>query len=57
MPSRRRMTTVDSQLEVGITVGTSPRVVLWGRQLPRLGLAYRWGDGLSSFRLNFGFPF
>jgi len=57
VPLRGDPTTVDSQLEVGITVGTSPRVVLRGRELPRLGLAYRWGDGLSSFRLNFGFPF
>jgi hypothetical protein len=57
IPLRGDPTTIDSQLEVGITVGTSPRVLLWGRELPRLGLAYSWGDGLSSFQLNFGFPF
>lgn len=49
---------VDSQLEVGITVGTRQPVPLWrDRKLLRPGVAHRWGDGLSSVRLNLGFPF
>ena len=35
----------------------STGLTLWGMELPRIGLAYRWGDGLSAVRLNFGFPF
>ncbi|MCP4201261.1 MAG: hypothetical protein GY769_04930 [bacterium] len=57
LPFRGEPFTVTDQLEVGLTVGTRPRLSVWGRELPRLGLAYLWGDGLSSYRLNFGFPF
>ena len=57
VPFRGEPFTVTDQLEVGLTVGTRPQLAVWGRKLPRLGLAYRWGDGLSSYRLNFGFPF
>jgi hypothetical protein len=30
---------------------------LWGLPVPRIGLAYRFGDGVSVYRLVFGSPF
>lgn len=45
------------QAEIGFTVGTRPRTRLWGIPLPRLGLAYRFGEGLSAYRVVFGAPF
>ena len=48
---------IGNQMEIGLTFGTSPSLSIWGLDAPRLGLAYRWGDGLSAYRLNFGFPF
>jgi hypothetical protein len=48
---------IGNQMEIGLTFGTSPSLIIWGLDAPRPGLAYRWGDGLSAYRLNFGFPF
>jgi hypothetical protein len=45
------------QFEVGVTFGTHPTARLWRIPLPRLGAAWRFGDGLSVFRLVFGAPF
>ena len=30
---------------------------LWGFKMSRLGLSYRFGGALTSWRINFGFPF
>lgn len=43
------------QVELGFSVGTGAR--LWGMPLPRLGLAWRFGKGLSAYRIVFGAPF
>lgn len=43
--------------EVGVTFGTRPRLKIWRLELPRIGVSYRFGDGLTSWRINFGFPF
>jgi hypothetical protein len=48
---------IPAQLEVGLTLGTRPVLKLWGLPLPRVGLAYRFGDGVSVYRLVFGSPF
>ncbi len=45
------------QAEFGFTVGTRTRAKLWGVPVPRIGLGYRFGDGLSAYRLAFGAPF
>jgi hypothetical protein len=46
------------QYETGITFGTTTRPGNWlARQIPRLGLGYRFGDGLSVWRLVLGMPF
>jgi hypothetical protein len=47
----------DAQLEVGITFGATEPIRLWRVPLPRIGLGYRFGDGLSVYRLVFGAPF
>ncbi len=48
---------VPAQAEVGLTLGTRPVLRLWGLPLPRIGLAYRFGDGVRVYRLVFGSPF
>jgi hypothetical protein len=48
---------IPAQLEIGLTLGTRPVLELWGLPLPRVGLAYRFGDGVSVYRLVFGSPF
>jgi hypothetical protein len=48
---------IDNQVELGASVGTEEALRVLGVKLPRLGLAYRFGDGLESWRINFGFPF
>jgi hypothetical protein len=57
VPLRQEPITASRQYEVGLTGGLRPGKKIWGRKLPRVGLAYRWGQGLTSIRLNFGFPF
>jgi hypothetical protein len=57
VPFRQEPITATRQYEVGLTGGLRPGKKVWGRKLPRIGLAYRWGQGLTSIRLNFGFPF
>lgn len=43
--------------ELGVTLGTVEPVRVWGLPLPRVGLAWRFGEGLSVYRLVFGAPF
>ena len=45
------------QWELGITFGTERTVYFWKVPVPRIGFGYRFGDGLSIFRLVFGAPF
>lgn len=45
------------QAELGFTVGTRTMAKLWGIPVPRMGLGYRFGDGLSAYRIVFGGPF
>jgi len=48
---------IPAQAEIGLTLGTRPVLKLWGLPLPRVGFAYRFGDGVSVYRLVFGSPF
>lgn len=48
---------VEYLYEVGVTFGTEPRFTLWKFKMSRLGLSYRFGGPLTSWRINFGFPF
>lgn len=48
---------VASTNELGFSFGTTPATSLWSVKLPRIGLGYRWGQGVRGVRLNFGFPF
>ena len=48
---------IPAQAEIGLTLSTRPVLKLWGLPLPRIGLAYRFGDGVSVYRLVFGSPF
>jgi hypothetical protein len=46
-----------AQFEFGVTFGTVESISIWHVPLPRLGLGYRFGEGLSVFRVVFGTPF
>jgi hypothetical protein len=48
---------IPAQGEIGLTLGTRPVLRLWGLPLPRIGLAYRFGEGTSVYRLVLGSPF
>lgn len=54
---RRDPIDIDDQFEIGITFGTYEpiRIVWW--DLKRVGIAYRFGDGLKAIRLISSFPF
>lgn len=43
--------------EAGLTLGGRSPARIWKLPLPRIGLAYRFGDGISVYRLVFGAPF
>ena len=45
------------QYEVGVTLGATEPLRLWGVKLPRVGLGYRFGSGLSVVRVVFGSPY
>jgi len=45
------------QYELGFTLGTTERIRVWGIPLPRIGFGYRFGDGLSVYRIVFGSPY
>lgn len=48
---------VSNQYEFGTTIGFVDSTGLWFFDNPRIGVSYRFGDGLTGFRVNFGFPF
>lgn len=48
---------VSNQFEFGINVGSAKPAKLWIFNNPRLGISYRFGDGLTGVRAQFGFPF
>jgi hypothetical protein len=50
---------VSNQFEFGIDVGSPKPITLWILEIekPRLGVSYRFGDGLTGVRVQFGFPF
>ncbi|HKT34635.1 MAG TPA: hypothetical protein VJR03_07370 [Nitrospira sp.] len=48
---------VSNQFEFGINVGSASPAKLWIFENPRIGVSYRFGDGLTGVRAQFGFPF
>lgn len=48
---------VDVQYELGLTLGMSRPSKFWLFEMARIGLGYRFGDGLSAVRLVFGMAF
>ena len=48
---------VSNQFEFGINVGSDKPARLWIFNNPRMGVSYRFGDGLTGVRAQFGFPF
>ena len=48
---------VSNQFEFGINLGSATPAKLWIFNNPRLGVSYRFGDGLTGVRAQFGFPF
>lgn len=45
------------QFELGMTFGATETLRLWGLPLPRIGIGYRFGEGLSVVRIVFGSPY
>ena len=48
---------VSNQFEFGVSVGSAKPATLWIFENPRVGVSYRFGDGLTGIRGTFGFPF
>lgn len=48
---------LSNQYEFGTTIGFAEPTELWVLDNPRIGMSYRFGDGLTGFRVNLGFPF
>ena len=48
---------VSNQFEFGINIGSATPTRLWFLNNPRIGVSYRFGDGLTGVRAQFGFPF
>ena len=40
--------------EVGITFGTRPAFSLWGIDLPRVGIGFRFGNRFRGLSIRFG---
>ena len=45
------------QFEFGLTLGMTEQLHLWRIPLPRIGIGYRFGEGLAVYRLVFGSPY
>lgn len=48
---------LDRIYEVGLSFGTTPRPVVFGIRVPRIGVGYLFGDNFTGIKINFGFPF
>ena len=48
---------VSNQFEFGINLGSATPFTLWVIENPRIGVSYRFGDGLTGVRMQLGFPF
>lgn len=53
----KRPLKISNQYEFGSTIGMAKPGKLWFLTDPRIGVSYRFGDGMDGFRLNLGFPF
>jgi len=48
---------VNEQTELGISFGTRPALAWWKVSMPKLGVSYLFGDGISAVRIVFGESF
>ena len=48
---------IERTYEIGLTLGIAQPVRFWGVDWQRVGMGYKWGDGLESITFNTGFPF
>lgn len=48
---------VTHQFEFGTTFGFVEPAKIWFIENPQIGMSYRFGDGMTGFRVNLGFPF
>lgn len=55
--SKEKNFNVDSQQELGLTLGTIPGWKIWRLPIERIGIGYRSCERFSSVRLVFGMPF
>ena len=56
-PAGERDGGAELQYEMGVTFGATETPRIWRIPLPRVGLGYRFGDGLSVYRIVFGSPY
>jgi hypothetical protein len=54
--SKEKEFEVDTQWELGFTIGTIPNWIIRRLPIERIGIGYRSGDRFSSVRLVFGMP-
>jgi hypothetical protein len=45
---------IDQQYEIGVSLGFRDRAKIWFVTLPRIGVGYRFGGGLSGVRIRIG---
>ncbi|HEX4824440.1 MAG TPA: hypothetical protein VFV19_09010 [Candidatus Polarisedimenticolaceae bacterium] len=45
---------VDEQTEIGFSFGNNPKLAWWKLTMPKLGLSYRFGDGIRGARFVIG---
>jgi hypothetical protein len=45
---------IDQQYEIGVTLGFRDRAKIWFVTLPRIGVGYRFGGGMSGIRIRIG---
>ena len=45
------------QYEMGFTLGATETMRIWRIPLPRVGFGYRFGDGVTVYRIVFGSPY
>ena len=48
---------VNEQTELGVSFGTRPALAWWKLSMPKLGVSYLFGDGVSAVRVIFGESF
>jgi len=45
---------VNEQTEIGLSFGSRPKLAWWKLSMPKIGVSYRFGDGIGTVRIIFG---